>query len=120
MITETVAVRGSWRRRRVSSNPSMFGIITSASTRSGQRSLAASRAKRAVGGHAHVVARGAKLDLEQPGDERVVVDDEQALSAADAVRPRVGGVVLPAVALGHALILLPHAPPRVLPLESAL
>src|SRR3990172_4472691 len=45
MITLAEAVRLSPRSRRVSSNPSIVGIITSARTRSGQRSRERSSAR---------------------------------------------------------------------------
>ena len=65
---ETAAVRGSCRSR-------------------GQHQVGASllgglERLHAVAGHPDVVARGFQLDLEQAGDERVVVDDQQALAAA--------------------------------------
>ena len=106
----------------MSSNPSMFGIITSASTRSGQRSWAAAQRLSTVARDAHVVAGRPQLDLEQPCDERVVVDDQQALAAADlagSVNLRsVLTSVTPTPSLGFARG--DTHPPRVRSLESAL
>ena len=69
------AVRSSIRSRRVSSKPSMFGIITSARIRSGIALLGELERAIAVARRADVVAAAA-FDL-QAGDERIVVHDEQ-------------------------------------------
>jgi hypothetical protein len=65
---------------------------------------------RAVARHAYVVAGRAQLDLEQACDERVVVDDQEALAAA---------CLCAGLVLGHGLTCRPclpgHAPARVRP-----
>ena len=64
MTTGTVMVRVSWRRARRSEKPSMRGIMTSVSTRSGGFLRASSSAFQSVGGRNHgIPARQDALDI---------------------------------------------------------
>ena len=88
------AVCGFFRRRCATSKPSMRGIITSSSTRSGRSAPASLERLLAVAGHRDVVAGGAEVHLDEPRDIRIVVHDEDRLGhlarlpRAMAARPR--------------------------------
>ena len=100
MITGRAEVIGSARSRRVSSSPSMRGIIRSTTARSGRLALDHLQRLLAVAGVQHLEALQPQVDLDEPGDVLVVVDDEdqvgsvagrlhrQAPATARSARPR--------------------------------
>ena len=115
MMIETAAVRGILAEPAGQLEPVHVRHHHVGEHEVGHPLLGGRQRLRAVARDAHVVAGRPQLDLEQARDERVVVDDQQALAAA-----RLGtGLVL-----GHALTCRLSLPqdthPHVSVLESAL
>ena len=88
MMMLVFAVCGFFRSRCATSNPSMRGIITSSRTRSGRSVVAPREGLLAVGGHRDVVAGRAEVDLDEPRDVRIVVDNEDRLGHRATLLPR--------------------------------
>jgi hypothetical protein len=89
-MTGMLTVAGLARSWRQSSTPSMRGIITSSSTMSGARDAMMSSASQPSCAMTHLVALEAQVDLDEPRDVVVVVDDEHPRHQR-ARRPALGG-----------------------------